>query len=120
MTHFYCLAKFLIICLKYDYMAYMGYMEHDVHCPKKAVKLNHSLTHCKKYKLLIFRIIQNHLNLLNQIQIQSWKVSIGSPEAIYHLQLQRKQIKIVMVSINNVEKYMDYHHTFSNHFEIYS
>ena len=26
----------------YDYMACMDYMDTDVHCPKKAVKLNHS------------------------------------------------------------------------------
>ena len=29
----------------YDYVAYMDYMDLDVRCPRKAIKLNHSLTH---------------------------------------------------------------------------
>ena len=33
-------------CTGYDYMAYMDYMDPNICCPKKAVKLNHSLTHC--------------------------------------------------------------------------
>ena len=35
---------FLHISLGYDYMVYMVYTDPDVRCPKKTVKLNHSLT----------------------------------------------------------------------------
>ena len=33
------------ISLGYDYMVYLVYTDPDVRCPKKTVKLNHSLTH---------------------------------------------------------------------------
>ena len=35
----------ILACIIYDYMPYMDYMDPDGCCPKKAVKLIHSLTH---------------------------------------------------------------------------
>ena len=32
-------------CIGHDYKAYMDYIDLDVHYPRKAIKLNHSLTH---------------------------------------------------------------------------
>ena len=34
----------MIPMYSFDYMACMDYMDPNVHCPKKAVKFNHSLT----------------------------------------------------------------------------
>ena len=38
-------GKIMIPMYSFDYMACMDYMDPNVHCPKKAVKFNHSLTH---------------------------------------------------------------------------
>ena len=34
----------ILICIGYDYMAYMEYTDPDVCSPKNALKLNHSLS----------------------------------------------------------------------------
>ena len=33
----------MMISMGYDHTAYMDYIDHDVCCPKKAIKLNHLL-----------------------------------------------------------------------------
>ena len=50
----------MIIWIYYDYKAYMDYMGLDVHRPRKAIKLNHSLTNCiDAYVLNTLRPRQN-------------------------------------------------------------
>ena len=38
----------MIPMYRYDYKAYMDYKNHAVRCPRKAIKFNHSFTHCEK------------------------------------------------------------------------
>ena len=41
-------------------MACMDYMDPDVRCPQKAIKLNHSLTHCLKFSEPMLIYYQPH------------------------------------------------------------
>ena len=38
-------GRWLFQCIGSNYMTFMDYMDPDVHCPKKVVKLNHSINH---------------------------------------------------------------------------
>ena len=65
-----CEGRQLFQWIGYDYRAYVDYMDHNVCCSRKAVKLNHSFTHspktsgntmgcielCKKYLFAVFVI----------------------------------------------------------------
>ena len=44
LTYDQCELEYFGQCVGYDYMAYMDDMDPNIRCPKKAVKLNHSLS----------------------------------------------------------------------------
>ena len=58
-----CEERYWLQCKRYDYTAYMDYMNLDIRRPKKAVKLNHSITHFQRRVSSILTFITEWVNL---------------------------------------------------------